>query len=312
MTGPDIALMARVACLLEATARKPGNVHRFADFDDCGYLDFALSAVAIGDLLDPDRIATRGVGATILDAVQSTRRVTRANTNLGILLLLTPLAAVPPGRPLRGGLADVLSSLTIDDARHVYRAIRLASPGGLGVTPHQDVADEPTVTLLDAMRLAADRDAVAAQYANGFAEVLDVGLPTLAAHLDAGDPLETAIVAAHLVLMATTPDTLIARKRGPFVARESAARARAVLDAGWPDSDAGRLALADLGRWLRADGHARNPGATADLVAATLFAALRERIVPLAADWRSSFPLTRPDPPGRPPDRHSARRHPHE
>ena len=29
-------------------------------------------------------------------------------------------------------------------------------------------------------------------------------------------------------------------------------------------------------RWLRADGHRRNPGTTADLVAATLFAAQRD------------------------------------
>jgi len=38
---------AQLACVLEATARKPGNVHRFADFDDLTYLDFILSALAI-------------------------------------------------------------------------------------------------------------------------------------------------------------------------------------------------------------------------------------------------------------------------
>ena len=50
----------------------------------------------------------------------------------------------------------------------------------------------------------------------------------------------------------------------------------------------GRAALAlstgdigDLDSWLRADGHSRNPGATADLMAAALFAALRDETIAL-------------------------------
>ena len=39
-----------------------------------------------------------------------------------------------------------------------------------------------TVTLLEAMKLAADRDMIARQYANGFADVFDFGVP---AFLDA-------------------------------------------------------------------------------------------------------------------------------
>ena len=33
--------------------------------------------------------------------------------------------------------------------------------------------------------------------------------------------------------------------------------------------------------WLRADGHRRNPGTTADLIAASLFAAFRDGILPM-------------------------------
>ena len=39
-----VGLCAQLACVLEATARKPGNVHRFADFDDVSYLDFVTAA----------------------------------------------------------------------------------------------------------------------------------------------------------------------------------------------------------------------------------------------------------------------------
>ncbi len=84
-----------MACLLEATARKPGNVHRFADFPDLHYLDFLLSATAIRGPLDEAH--ERGIGATVLAAVQATRDVVSTNTNLGMILVLAPLAAVPRG-----------------------------------------------------------------------------------------------------------------------------------------------------------------------------------------------------------------------
>ena len=94
------------------------------------------------------------------------------NTNLGMILLLTPLAAVPPTIDLADGVEQVLAATTRDDARLVYQAIRLASPGGIGRVDEQDVADEPTMTLREVMALAADRDLVARQYAGGFQEVL--------------------------------------------------------------------------------------------------------------------------------------------
>ena len=279
MSGLSPGQLAQVACILEATARKPGNVHRFRDFDDAHYLDFLLSAAAIAGPLD--RAGEVGVGRAILGAVEATRALVATNTNLGMILLLAPLAAVPPGVPLAQGIRDVLASLTVADARHAYRAIRLARPGGLGRSEEgQDVAEEPTVTLLDAMRMAADRDLVARQYATGYADVFGRILPSFRPDR----PLEQAIIAAFLASLAEEPDTLIARKRGEAVAREASRRAGDVLASGWPDDPAPLLAF---DAWLRADGHARNPGATADLVAAGLFAALRDGTIPLpiGGDW---------------------------
>jgi triphosphoribosyl-dephospho-CoA synthase len=78
--------------------------------------------------------------------------------------------------------------------------------------------------------------------------------------------------------MARHPDSLVARKRGPAEADEARCRARAVLDAGWPGA-AGQAEFAALDAWLCAEGHTRNPGTTADLIAACLFVALREGIM---------------------------------
>jgi len=271
--------LAQFACILEATARKPGNVHRFADFADLDYLDFVLAAAAVADPLD--RARDEGVGAAVLAAVEATRRVVATNANLGMILLLAPLAAVPKGESLGAGVGRMLDATTVDDARLVYRAIRLANPGGLGQVADQDVADEPTITLRDAMALAADRDLVARQYANRFAEVLYEGLPALRRLLDDGRPLETAIIGTFLGLLARHPDTLISRKVGHERAVEASRRAGQVLAAGWPDEPAGRALLGDLDAWLRGDGHRRNPGAIADLTAAVLFAALLDGTIDL-------------------------------
>ena len=104
----------------------------------------------------------------MLGAIEATRRVVSTNTNLGIVLLLAPLAAVADCVDLAEGVEAVLAATTVDDARHVYHAIRLAQPGGLGEVSDQDIAREPTISLRDVMGLAADRDLIARQYANGF------------------------------------------------------------------------------------------------------------------------------------------------
>ncbi|WP_165063882.1 triphosphoribosyl-dephospho-CoA synthase [Paludisphaera rhizosphaerae] len=280
-------MMAQTACLLEVSARKPGNVHRDADFRDLDHLDFLLAASAIAAPLD--RARSEGIGAAVLGAVKATRHLVATNANLGMILLLAPMAAVPAEEELAAGLPRVLAATTIDDARLVYEAIRLANPGGLGRSDDQDVADEPTVTLLDAMRIAADRDAIARQYSNGYQEILGEGLPTLRRHLGAERPLETAIIGAYLELLSTYPDTLIARKLGRVAADEASARARSVLASGWPEGERSFAALQDLDDWLRSDGHRRNPGATADLTAAVLFAALRDGTIKLPRAAGSSF-----------------------
>ncbi|MFT5302427.1 MAG: triphosphoribosyl-dephospho-CoA synthase, partial [Mariniblastus sp.] len=43
--------IATLACLLEVSAPKPGNVHRGADFEDVSFVDFATSAVVLGEMI---------------------------------------------------------------------------------------------------------------------------------------------------------------------------------------------------------------------------------------------------------------------
>jgi triphosphoribosyl-dephospho-CoA synthase len=271
----SIGQCATLACALEATAPKAGNVHRSADFEELTFHDFLASAVAIAPAIEAAPQA--GVGRTVLDAIVATRRIVATNTNLGIVLLLAPLAAVPRASPLStAAVHEALARLTADDCRLVYGAIRMAVPGGLGKFKQMDVADEPPADLLLAMHAAADRDLVARQYVDDFRLVLDEALPQLIAGRSGGWPLTESIIHAHLTLLARYDDSLVVRKCGTETAKQVSAMAGGVLAAGGPGDEAYYEALGEFDFWLRTDGHRRNPGTTADLIAAALFAGLRD------------------------------------
>lgn len=306
----DVAAAAQLACLLEVSAPKPGNVSPGRHFSDTRYEHFLASAAAIGGPLAA--AGQRPLGATIRAAVESTSQWASSNTNLGIVLLLAPLAKAAhalgsraPGLPsaspgLRGaagpGLRDaaspalrdevreVLQATTVADARDAYAAIRIAAPGGLGRADDQDVARDPEVTLLEAMRLAADRDDIAYEYASGFEITFTCGTPALEAARRDGLPWDDAVVETFLTLAGRRADTHIVRRGGAALAADVAERARAVLAAGGVRSEAGRRALTDWDARLRQHGNLANPGTSADLTAAAIFVVLLGGGWNLAAD----------------------------
>ncbi|MFN0020016.1 MAG: triphosphoribosyl-dephospho-CoA synthase, partial [Pirellulaceae bacterium] len=278
LTPPlSIGQCATLACLLEATAPKVGNVHRGADFENLTFADFVVSAVAISPAMEAcsNPLQRVSVGATILEAIRATRQLVDTNTNLGMVLLLAPLATVPRQEPLASGIRKVLRSLSAGDSRLIYEAIRLAQPGGMGKVEEMDIAAQPPDNLLVAMAGAAERDLVAQQYVTDFDLVLSKVAPWLSESANRCS-LTDAIIHTHLRLLSVYPDSLIARKCGLEMAREVSTYAAAVLAAGSPGDDAYHEAAADLDFFLRSDGNRRNPGTIADLIAAGLFALLRD------------------------------------
>jgi triphosphoribosyl-dephospho-CoA synthase len=279
--GPDdVVRAAQLACVLEASAEKPGNITPTHDFDDTSHEDMLRSGIALG--AEFGRAGERGVGETVLAAVRASRGAAGANTNLGIALLLAPLARAVLGTSdglLRERLGEVLGALTVGDARNAYAAIRLAGAGGLDETVEHDVREEPRVTLREAMAAAAHRDTIASEYVTDHAVTFELGLPALTDALDDGLRPREAIVELALRILATVPDTLIARKRGADAAGRVAAGARQVLAAGGVRSAQGRSALAGFDASLRREGNALNPGTTADLVTAVLFVAALEGVL---------------------------------
>jgi triphosphoribosyl-dephospho-CoA synthase len=274
-TAHAVAGAAQLACVLEVSAEKPGNITPTHDFHDTSFEDMLRSAIAVGPELA--RAGERGVGETVLAVVQASRRAAPVNTNLGIALLLAPLAkAGLDGGSLRARLRATLRALDVADARAAYAAIRVAAAGGLRERVAHDVRSEPTVGLREAMASAAGRDSIASEYTTDYALTFETGIPALVAALGDGLALREAIVELHLRLLDAVPDTLIARKRGAEAAARVSAGARDVLAAGGVRTEAGRRALRTFDASLREPGNALNPGTTADLVTATAFVAVLE------------------------------------
>ncbi len=272
ITRPDLIAEAfKWACLAELDAPKPGNVHIFAD----GHRMTAAEFVASADAAAPHLSASGArVGARILGAVEATSEGVGANTNLGIILLCAPLAAAAENdiSDLRASLIEVLQRLDTKDAELTYRAIVLAAPAGLGRSERHDVFGPATVSLLDAMTEASGRDRVARQYATSFADIFEVGLPRLEAAVVQYADLRWAILATYLEFLSALPDTHIARKHGAPAA-DRVCDAAAALQRSLHATEHPETLLPDLLTWdaaLKADGI--NPGTSADLTVATLFA----------------------------------------
>ncbi len=282
MDSDKIGLAAEMACLLEVSAEKPGNVTRRKDFNDACFENFVISAAAIGPAFR--RAADSTVGEIILRAVRATNRFVGGNTNLGIVLLLAPLAkaaGLDHSDALRLAVGSVLRSLTVDDARLTYEAIRLARPAGMGTVQQYDLQEtDVDITLREAMDQARDRDALAREYVTDFEITFEVGLNALQRILEQGAGMSEAVVQTFLTILTQVPDTLIARKNGMEAARKVSGRAGQVLKYGGIFSEKGKAAIKRFDLDLRDKGHTLNPGTTADLTAAVLFAYLVENDLP--------------------------------
>lgn len=278
LSETEIAQAVFEACQQEVMAPKPGNVNCFSDGHNMAIDDFIRSARAIAPVMAQPKLS---IGQRILNAIQATRQVVDCNTNLGIVLLFAPLCqAITQCQhfaELPGKLSKILENLSVEDARLAYQAIRLAEAGGLGEHNEQDIRGEPTVTLLEAMQMAADRDQIAQQYANNFNDLWKIGLPALTKALNSGESVEWATAFAYLRFLSEAPDSLIYRKQSREQAMTVTEKAKRLVFE-MKETDKLSACLDQLTAWdSELKQNAINPGTTADLVAATLLLHAFER-----------------------------------
>jgi triphosphoribosyl-dephospho-CoA synthase len=278
LTPDEVREAFLFACRTEIAALKPGNVHVYADGHRMTAADFEASAAAAAPYIAaPDLTA----GECIHAAMRATWDAVGQNTNLGILLLAAPLAhaALCTADNLRNALRHVLDNLTVADAAEAFAAISLANPGGLGEAPEQDVRRPPAVTLTAAMRLAQHRDRIARQYATAYEDIFETAVPALKDGMARSGDAASAATYAYLTMLAAFPDTHIVRKYGADIAegvrREAAPHLAALKIELRPENRTAALLAFD---WSLKE-RAINPGTTADLTVAALFAWRLERRV---------------------------------
>ena len=286
--APQVSTAAdaiRWACVLEATAPKVGNVSPGRNFPDLSHLDFIRAADIAAEALEEKNCFAKA----ILDATVKTSEACRSNVNLGILLLLGPLyradellsergITLPDQDDWSSAVKDALKDLDAVGELAIFEAISVAAAGGLGRAEKWDVNEShQKVDLIEAMRLAANKDRIARQYVEDFSDLLVNVVPVLRQSiLECRDWLR-GIGHAQIRLMSRESDSLIARKNGKDVAEAVRDRVHGV--------DLGNIQdWVSLDRELRKQGNQLNPGTTADLIAAGLFVLLRS--MPESRNWQ--------------------------
>jgi len=301
-----VRMCGELACLLEVSATpKPGNVHRFRDFEDTKYEDFLAASVTLGKHLED--LAMKGVqlkegkiswnqinlGKEIFEAIKESDFFhLGGNTNLGIILLLAPIS-IAAGMSikeendnvfcdimaLQNNVIEVMINSTVEDAVQVSHGISYVSPGGLGNTEKFDVTnpnirdelESSNTTLVKLMTECKDKDNICFELALGFPITFGKGIKTLEEAMKRSDDINLAIIDTYLEILASYPDTLIKRKYGEEKAMEIATRASAIIMLGGAETIEGRRELEEFDIELREEEEKINPGTTADLIAATIF-----------------------------------------
>lgn len=264
------------ACEVELQAFKPGNVSVFADGHDMSVEDFRKSYEVSAQPLCEESYS---LGEKIFYATKATREAVGCNTNLGIILLCAPLIhAVQkyPNLELRDGLGKVLNSTTIEDANWAFQAISLAKPGGLGEVQKQDVSQNATVSLQEAMRLACDKDRIALQYVSDYKDIFDCGVLSYTHAFNRWQKKSWAAVAVYANLLCQFPDSHIERK---FGSRYSARVKKMMLQLSdelsiTDDPEQVKPLLYQMDTELKS--HGLNPGTSADLTVTTVLTVFLE------------------------------------
>lgn len=273
----QLSELYRQACEVDVQAFKPGNVSVYSDGHDMTVADFRISAqVSAEPLCNSDY----SLGEKIYYAVKATREAVGCNTNLGIVLLCAPLIQAVsqehPGLTLRQAVSKVLIESTIDDADWVFKAITLASPGGLGSSDEQDVNEKASVTLLEAMKIASEKDRIALQYLTGYKDIFNFSVLRYNEGFNRWGDRNWAAVAVYADMLSQFPDSHIERKYGDqyseMVATKMVRLSEELSKTDNPEQI--KPLLFCLDQELKFCNI--NPGTTADMIVATVLTAFLE------------------------------------
>ncbi len=296
---PDlVAKIAQIASVLEVSGYpKPGNVHRTQDFEDMVFEDFLISGIVVGDVMKkaaekgakykdkPDSLYKIGLGELIKEAVEETNKWIANNTNLGIIMLLTPLSAAAGMTDnflkLRDNIDKIMRATTSKDALNLYDSINIADAGGMGERDELDVGSEKAkeellkneINMFQVLDISSEWDMLSFELTNQMPVTFEVGFP-LFKNVKMNYGINKATIQTFLTILSEFPDTLISRKYGVNVAMEVLNDAKNILNTGGILNEEGYKLLKNFDQTLISK--KLNPGTTADLTASSIMVALLE------------------------------------
>lgn len=285
----------QIASVLEVSGHpKPGNVHRTQNFSDMVFEDFLLSGIAIGKTMEktakkgydlrknPEKWENIGLGNLILEAVTETDRWVANNTNLGIVMLLTPICAAAGAIENFNDFKDIIHkmmmSTTPQDAVHLYQAINIADAGGMGEQEELDVSSNSSmqklldndINMFSVLEMSSKRDRLSYELTNQMPVTFEIGFP-LFDKIKSEYGINQATVQTFLTILSKVPDTLISRKYGEKKAKKVSRDAESILKKGGVLTDKGQELLEKFDQHLIKNG--LNPGTTADFTASSIMVA---------------------------------------
>lgn len=283
MKPSEIAKIAQIASALEVSGYpKPGNVHRTRDYEDMVFEDFVISGIVIGDTIreacsDVD-VENPKLGKYILEAVAETDRWIKNNTNLGIVMMTTPIAVAAAISDdfdeIRPNVVKLMANTSVDDACDLYDAINIADAGGMGDQDEYDVASdnakqelrENNQTMYDVLKISAPWDMLAREMTSDMPAVFEIGYPTYH-KLKEEKSMNDACLLTFFTILSQVPDTLISRKYGSDEALKISMMTRDLLNL--KDESDFMEKVNEFDDFLYENHY--NPGTTADLTAASIF-----------------------------------------
>ena len=170
----------KFVCDKEMDSLKPGNVHKYSKGHGMNTKDFFKSGLIISRCLTKNNL---NLGQKILSSVNEIQNKIKKNTNLGIILMLSPIVTVVQKegiitkKKLLTKIKSLIKKQNVKNSIPIFKAISLISPGGLGVSKKYDVNEIPKTKLYKAMEFSKKKDLIARQYCNGFKDIFDTGIP---------------------------------------------------------------------------------------------------------------------------------------
>ncbi len=317
----NVALAAQLAAALEVSGYpKPGNIHRTSDFKDTTFEEFIAGSIALAPAVKEaflrgyrvgiknKKLRSVKVGELILRSLREVKSWHRGgNTHLGVILLFIPLTAAvgicsslkrASLLDLKENFSQIVSSTTVEDTISVYQGIYEVSSTTLGELVNVKAPDinkenfkeeimKEKLTLYEVMEISSSWDNISREWVSKMNISFQTGLKTFFKVLNETGSVNTATVHTFLKILASHPDTFIARKvglrsgvrdikeavkKGLKTSIEVSKRAKEILKLGGLKTKEGRREIEKLDEELKQK--KLNPGTTADLTANTIYLAI--------------------------------------